>query len=304
MCKPDTIIMYAKPIVDTIKLNLTNDIMRKTNNDDDKIRCHHRPHLHIIRNRDDFASTRYVKHKQNMATDIGINVSVYSIDENTTYSELENHIKEMNNNAAVHGIILQLPLPSHLKPLTSVLVDKINPMKDVDGLTRENKSKLATSMFHYVPCTPKGILTLLSQYKIPTVDRSVVILGRSDLVGRPLAKILSSPPYDAMVTLVHSKISNQLRNEVLKNADIIISATGSRHTINAGNNSIFNPTIIDVGINSDENGKLCGDVDYNCVVQDCHAITPVPGGVGPMTVISLMQNVYTAWQTQEALWYH
>lgn len=295
--KDDTIIMYAKPIVEKIKLDLKNNIARKLNN------SNFRPHLHIIRNRNDYASTKYVKNKQNMATDIDIKVSVYSIDDDTTYDELNEHIKEVNIAAGIHGIILQLPLPTHLRPLTEVLVNKINPIKDVDGLTRENKSKLTTSMFHYVPCTPKGILTLLKEYNIPTVDRSVVILGRSELVGRPLAKILSSPPYDAMVTLIHSKISNQLRDEVLKNADIIISATGNRHTINTGNNSIFYPTIIDVGINSDEHGKLCGDVDYNCIVQDCHAITPVPGGVGPMTVISLMENVYNAWQAQEALWY-
>lgn len=301
MMKPDTTIMYAKPIVDESKEYLRTSIIEKLNTLE--FRFAHRPHLHIIRNRNDDASTRYVKHKQNMATDIGINVSVYSLDENSKYNDLINHIEQMNNTHSVHGIIVQLPLPDHLKHLTSVIVDKINPMKDVDGLTTINKSKLTTNQFHFIPCTPLGILNMMEYYNIPTKDRSVVILGRSDLVGRPLARILSSPPYDAMVTLIHSKVSNHLRNEVMKNADIIISATGSRHTVNAGNNSIFTPTIIDVGINLDENGKLCGDVDYNCIVQDCHAITPVPGGVGPMTVISLMKNVITAWQMQEMLWY-
>jgi methylenetetrahydrofolate dehydrogenase (NADP+)/methenyltetrahydrofolate cyclohydrolase len=287
--------MYAKPIVDTDKDWMKNNIIEKLNSGT----CYHtRPHLHIIRNRNDDASTRYVKHKQNMATDIGINVSVYSLDENSSYGELITHIEQMNADYSIHGIIVQLPLPDHLKHLTDIIINKIHPKKDVDGLTMHNKVRLGTSHFHYVPCTPMGILRLLEYYNITTIDRSVVILGRSELVGRPLAKILSSPPYNAMVTLIHSKISNYLRDEVMKNADIIISATGSRHTVNIGNNSIYNPTIIDVGINTDENGKLCGDVDYNAIVQDCYAITPVPGGVGPMTVVSLMENVIRAWDMQ------
>ena len=293
--KDDTIVMYAKPIVDTDKDWMRSNIIEKLNSGT----CYHtRPHLHIIRNRNDDASTRYVKHKQNMATDIGINVSVYSLDENNSYGELITHIEQMNANPSIHGIIVQLPLPDHLKHLTDIIINKIHPKKDVDGLTMHNKVRLGTSHFHYVPCTPMGILRLLEYYNIPTVDRSVVILGRSELVGRPLAKILSSPPYDAMVTLIHSKISNYLRDEVMKNANILISATGSIHSIHRGNNSVFFPTVIDVGINLDENGKLCGDVDYDCIVQDCHAITPVPGGVGPMTVISLMKNVIKAWDMQ------
>lgn len=293
--KDNTIIMYAKPIVDTDKEWMKNNIIEKLNSGT----CYHtRPHLHIIRNRNDDASTRYVKHKQNMATDIGINVSVYSLDENSSYGELITHIEQMNTMNSIHGIIVQLPLPDHLKHLTDIIINKINPKKDVDGLTMHNKVRLGTSHFHYVPCTPMGVLRLLDYYNITTVDRSVVILGRSELVGRPLAKILSSPPYNAMVTLIHSKISNYLRDEVMKNADILISATGSIHTIHRGNNSIFNPTVIDVGINVNKDGKLCGDVDFNGIVQDCSAITPVPGGVGPMTVISLMENVIKAWDVQ------
>ena len=299
MNKPDTVIMYAKPIVDYIKQILKLDIEHKVNNVD--FGCKYRPQLHIICNRDNDASLRYVKNKQSMAADIGISTSVTYIDNNTDYDKVIKTIKECNNAPYIHGIIVQLPLPERIKHLTEVILDTINPMKDVDGLTSVNKSKLGTGKYHYVPCTPKGILTLMKQYNIPTRDKSVVILGRSDLVGRPLARILSSPPYDAMVTLIHSKISDQLRYEALKNADIIISATGVRNTINAGNNSIYSPTIIDVGINVDDNGKLCGDVAYNCVVQDCHAITPVPGGVGPMTVISLMENVHKAWHTHETL---
>lgn len=301
MTKPDTIIMYAKPIVEEMKEHLRDTIIHTLNSDTFKFA--HRPQLHIFCNRNDDASKRYVSNKQKIATDIGINVSVTFLDNNTSYKALIDNINRFNDDTRIHGIIVQLPLPDHLKHLTDVIINKINPAKDVDGLTLENKAKLTTGHFHFVPCTPLGILTMLDYYKIPTKDRSVVILGRSELVGRPLAKILSSPPYDAMVTLIHSKISNHLRNEVMKNADIIISATGSRHSVNMGNNSIFTPTIIDVGINLDENGKLCGDVDYNCIVQDCHAITPVPGGVGPMTVVSLMENVVKAWRMQEALWY-
>ena len=295
MTKPDTIIMYAKPIVDTDKEWMKTNIIEKLNSGT----CYHtRPHLAIICNKDDDASVRYVKNKQKMAADIGINTSVTYIDNNTGYYDIMYSIHAYDADCNVHGIILQLPLPERIKHLTNVLIEQISPHKDVDGLTMHNKVRLCTPEFHYVPCTPMGVLRLLNYYNITTVDRSVVILGRSELVGRPLAKILSSPPYNAMVTLVHSKISNYLSDEVLENADIIISATGSRHTVHAHNNSIYSPTIIDVGINTDENGKLCGDVDYDCVVQDCHAITPVPGGVGPMTVISLMENVIKAWDMQ------
>lgn len=293
--KDDTIIMYAKPYIDTNKAWLKSNILEKRNSGT----CYtNRPHLAIICNQEDDASMRYVKNKQKMATDIGIETTVTFIDSNTSYNQVLNYIIQFNHDNTIHGIILQLPLPNQLKHLTDVLIEHINPIKDVDGLTMHNKVRLGTSYFHYVPCTPMGILSMLEYYGIPTVDTSVVILGRSELVGRPLAKILSSPPYNAMVTLIHSKISNYLRNEVLRNADIIISATGSLHTINKCNNSVFNPTVIDVGINMDENGKLCGDVDFNRIVQDCHAITPVPGGVGPMTVISLMENVVKAWDIQ------
>ena len=293
--KDNTIIMYAKPIVDVDKERMMTDIIEKLNSST----CYHtRPHLAIICNKDDDASVRYVKNKQKMAADIGINTSVTYIDNNTLYHDIMHCIHKYNADYSVHGIILQLPLPNQLKRLTDVLIEQINPHKDVDGLTMHNKVRLGTSHFHYVPCTPMGVLRLLNYYNITTVDRSVVILGRSELVGRPLAKILSSPPYNAMVTLIHSKISNYLRDEVMKNADILISATGSIHTIHRGNNSIFNPTVIDVGINVNKDGKLCGDVDYNSIVQDCSAITPVPGGVGPMTVISLMENVIKAWDVQ------
>ena len=293
--KDNTIIMYAKPIIDADKEWMKTNIIEKLNSGT----CYRtRPHLAIICNKDDDASVRYVKNKQKMAADIGINTSVTYIDSNTGYHDIMYSIHKYNADCSVHGIILQLPLPERIKHLTNVLIEQISPHKNVDGLTMHNKVRLCTPEFHYVPCTPMGILSMLRHYNIPTVDRSVVILGRSELVGRPLAKILSSPPYDAMVTLVHSKISGYLRDEVMKSADILISATGSIHTIHRGNNSIFNPTVIDVGINIDENGKLCGDVDYNCIVQDCHAITPVPGGVGPMTVISLMENVIKAWDMQ------
>jgi methylenetetrahydrofolate dehydrogenase (NADP+)/methenyltetrahydrofolate cyclohydrolase len=293
--KDNTIIMYAKPIVDADKERMKTDIIEKRNSGTYYTT---RPHLAIICNQEDNASMRYVKNKQKMATDIGIETTVTFIDSNTCYNQVLNYITQFNHDNTIHGIILQLPLPNQLKHLTDVLIEHINPIKDVDGLTMHNKVRLCTSYFHYVPCTPMGVLRLLNYYNITTVDRSVVILGRSELVGRPLAKILSSPPYNAMVTLVHSKISNHLSDEVLENADIIISATGSRHTVHAHNNSMYSPTVIDVGINTDENGKLCGDVDYDCIVQDCHAITPVPGGVGPMTVISLMENVVKAWDIQ------
>jgi methylenetetrahydrofolate dehydrogenase (NADP+)/methenyltetrahydrofolate cyclohydrolase len=293
--KDNTIIMYAKPIVDADKERMKTDIIEKRNSG---TYYTNRPHLAIICNQEDDASMRYVKNKQKIATDIGIETTVTFIDSNTSYNQILNYITQFNHDNTIHGIILQLPLPNQLKHLTDVLIEHINPIKDVDGLTMHNKVRLGTSYFHYVPCTPMGVLRLLKYYNITTVDRSVVILGRSELVGRPLAKILSSPPYNAMVTLVHSKISNHLSDEVLENADIIISATGSRHTVHAHNNSMYSPTVIDVGINTDENGKLCGDVDYDCIVQDCHAITPVPGGVGPMTVISLMENVVKAWDIQ------
>lgn len=246
-----------------------------------------RPRIHIISIEPDEASTVYVRQKIKAAEKWGIRVvwDVFTSD----YSEdtIISHIERLGREDAVHGIIVQLPVPPEFD--SNALIDAINPYKDIDGLTAPSVSELSRYGFAlYEPCTAGGIMYMLSEAEIPITGKHVVIVGRSMLVGKPLVPMLLH--HDATVTVCHSKTENL--EAYTKTADILISATGVPGLITK---DMVKPgaCVIDVGI-SRVNGKIVGDVDFENVKEVAGWITPVPGGVGPMTVAMLMNNAYIA----------
>ncbi len=245
-----------------------------------------KPGLGVILVGENPASKVYVKNKEKQALNAGFNSVVYKLPENISKDDLLKLIDELNNDEGTNGILLQLPLPKHLNPYD--FLDKINPKKDVDGFHPVNAGKLMLNEKPYaVPCTPKGIITLLDEYNIKLEGANAVIIGRSNIVGKPLSMLLLNR--NATVTVVHSKTKNL--SEITKNADILISATGRADMV-TGNMVKKGAVVIDVGIIRDENGKLRGDVDFDSVKEIAGFITPVPGGVGPMTIAALIQNTY------------
>ena len=240
------------------------------------------PCLAIVTVGDDPASEVYVRNKKKACDEIGIVCRHECLPANTTEFNLIKLIKELNRNEFIHGIIVQLPLPKHINPDT--VTDAIWRSKDVDGFGQN-------SLFH--PCTPEGIIRLLDHHLIPIEGKNVVIIGRSNIVGRPLARMMLDR--NANVTVLHSKTTNEDRHDFLTKADIIVSAVGSPMLV-VPNDVTPYTTIVDVGINRDQNGKLCGDV-HPLAYEFSHAYTPVPGGVGPMTVAMLMEHV-----VQSAIW--
>ena len=243
------------------------------------------PYLVIISVGDDSASKVYVRNKIRACEQIGIKYEHVVLPEETTEKELLSRIRVHNMIHFIHGIIVQLPLPKHINP--DRVTDAIWRSKDVDGFGQN-------SLFH--PSTPEGIIRLLAHYLIPIEGKNVVILGRSNIVGRPLARMMLDR--NANVTVLHSKTGDGDRHDFLEKADIIVSAVGKPNVVVP--NDICKATIVDVGINRDQNGKLCGDV-HPLAYDFSYAYTPVPGGVGPMTVAMLMEHVVQSaiWQQEE-----
>lgn len=242
-----------------------------------------KPTLAVILVGLDSASQIYVRNKKKTAEKLGINSLVIEYSENITENELLKKIDELNNDKNITAILVQLPLPEHIDKFK--VIDSISPDKDVDGLTPYNLGKLFAGEEPYVyPCTPKGILILLDEYKINIEGKHVVVIGRSNLVGKPVAQMLLKR--NATVTMCHSHTKNL--SEITKTADIIVSAVG-KNVI--GEKMLkSNCVVVDVGIFKDENGKVRGDVDFEGVSNIAAYISPVPGGVGPMTIASLMLN--------------
>lgn len=233
------------------------------------------------------ASQVYVRNKIKACDEVGIKSFAVYLPQNVTQSGLEQAVKELVSNCAVDGVLVQLPLPEHIDA-ESVL--KLIPAeKDVDGFSAENTGKLLLNEQSLVACTPHGVMKMLEKYKIDTKGKRAVVLGRSNIVGKPMAVLLLNA--DATVTVCHSKTQN-LKEECLR-ADIIVSAIGKPKFLTADMVK-EGAAVIDVGMNRDENGKLCGDVDFENVKEKCSYITPVPGGVGPMTITMLMYNAYYA----------
>ncbi len=240
----------------------------------------------------DPASKVYVASKHRAAARVGIASRSFDLPEETTEGELTSLIRSLNSDSSVNGILLQLPLPPHLGELESI--EAISPEKDVDGLTATNAGRLAYGETDLVPCTPRGVMELLHHYGVPIRSSRAVVINRSTLVGKPLHHLLLAE--DATVTMCHSK-SRDLASHTAE-ADILVTAVGRRpdFVVTAGMVK-EGATVIDVAINRVE-GKLLGDVDYEGVSHRASYITPVPGGVGPMTVVMLMQNTLIAARAQ------
>lgn len=231
----------------------------------------------------DPASQLYVRMKHNACEKTGIRSVGVELSEDSTTQDIINAVEKLNRDPSIHGILIQLPLPAGLE--TERVLESVIPEKDVDGFHPLNNGRLFSGRPDFVPCTPGGIMTLLSEYDINPAGKKAVVIGRSVDVGRPMAALLINA--DATVTICHSKTKN-LAEETSK-ADILVSAIGKAKFV--GPDMIKEgAVVIDVGTNRDEDEKLCGDVDFEKVEQIASAITPVPGGVGPMTIATLMEN--------------
>ena len=245
------------------------------------------PKLAVIMVGDDSSSKIYVRNKSKACNEIGVEFEEYILDSNIELEELLSLINELNNNKNVHGILLQSPIPKHLD--INKAFGAISPSKDVDGFNPFNVGKLVLGQNCFVSCTPYGIVKILEEYNIETEGKNAVILGRSNIVGKPMIQCLLEK--NATVTVCHSRTKNI--EKITKNADILVAAIGKPKFVK---DSMVKEgaTVIDVGINRLENGKICGDVDFENVSQKVKYITPVPGGVGPMTIAMLMNNVVKA----------
>lgn len=285
------IILDGKATSDKIKQEIAqtvNEIVEKGGK---------RPHLAAILVGNDGASQTYVGHKEKACAQVGFKSTLLRFPQEITQQELLDRIKEINANDDIDGLIVQLPLPSHIDE--DAVINAIDPKKDVDGFHPENVGRMMLGLPTFLPATPYGILRLLSEYGIQTKGKHCVIIGRSNIVGRPLANLLSlkDEPGDCTVTICHSRTKNI--EYFTKQADIIIAALGSPAFLK-GDMVREGAVIVDVGITRipDETKKagfrLVGDVDFETVAPKASYITPVPGGVGPMTIVSLMVNTLKA----------
>ena len=245
------------------------------------------PALAVIIVGDDPASKIYVRNKKRACEEIGIKSIEFALPTNTSENELLNLIDALNKRHDVNGILVQMPLPPHINE--KIIIAHINPIKDVDAFHETNVGKIMIGNFKFLPCTPAGIIHLLDESNIEISSKHCVIIGRSNIVGKPLAMLMLHR--DATVTICHSKTKNL--TEICKTADILIAAVGK---VNFVTSNMVKPgaVVVDVGINRCENGKICGDVDFEHVKNIASYITPVPGGVGPMTISMLMKNTITA----------
>ena len=245
------------------------------------------PKLAVIMVGNDKASEVYVRNKSKACNEIGIEFEEFLLDSNIEQEELIDLIKKLNNRKDVHGILLQSPIPEHLNIREAF--DTIDYKKDVDGFNPVNIGKLAIGEDAFISCTPYGVTKMLEECNIPIEGKRAVIIGRSNIVGKPLIQCLLNK--NATVTICHSRTKNIA--EITKEADILIAALGKPKFVKE-NMVKENAVVIDVGINRNEEGKLIGDVDFENVSKKASYITPVPGGVGPMTIAMLMNNVAKA----------
>ncbi len=250
------------------------------------------PKLAVILVGENPSSLIYIKSKEKTCLDLGIDFELIKFAENVDSETIEHKIRELNNDKRVHSILVQCPLPNHLD--SQKIIDIIDPLKDVDGLTSSNISNLVNNYGVNVPCTPAGIIKLLDFYNVELEGKHIVIVGRSNLVGKPLFHLLLNR--NATVTMCHSKTKDF--KKFTKEADILIVAVGKKDLINKEMIK-ENAILIDVGINrKDGSKKIYGDINFDDVFEKCSLITPVPGGIGPMTVMMMMNNVVKSYLTQ------
>ncbi|MDY0317882.1 MAG: bifunctional methylenetetrahydrofolate dehydrogenase/methenyltetrahydrofolate cyclohydrolase FolD [Candidatus Izemoplasmatales bacterium] len=240
------------------------------------------PHLAVILVGADPASETYVRFKEKACNQVGIKSTIINLPETILEEDLIKEIHKLNNDDLVHGILLQLPIPKHLD--SEKIINLINPKKDVDGFANENVAKLSKNQDALVPCTPLGIIRLLEEYEIKVQGEHCVILGRSQIVGKPMAQLMLQK--NSTVTICHSKTKNL--KEIAKQADILIAAIGNAHMVD-DTYVKEGAVVIDVGV-SRIDGKIYGDVDFDKVIDKVSYITPMPGGTGPMTIACLLEN--------------
>ena len=239
----------------------------------------------------DPASRVYVNNKKKACARCGIESYEYALPEETTEEELLALVDQLNHDPKVHGILVQLPVPKQIDD--HKVIAAISPEKDVDAFHAVNVGKIMIGDFDFLPCTPSGCMELIDSTGVDICGKNCVIIGRSNIVGKPMAMLLLHR--NGTVTICHSKTKNL--KEICKNADILVAAVGRAKFVTADMVK-EGAVVIDVGMNRDENGKLCGDVDFDAVKDIAGYITPVPGGVGPMTIATLMQNTVTAAKIQ------
>ena len=250
------------------------------------------PTLAVVLVGEDKASQTYVRAKEKACNEYGIKSVAHRLSENTTQNELLALINVLNLDDSIHGILVQLPLPKHID--TNVVLAAIDPRKDVDGFHAVNVGKLVSGLDGFVPCTPLGVMEILKEYGIDVAGLNAVVIGRSNIVGKPMANLLLNA--SATVTVTHSKTKDL--KEVCKNADLIVAAIGKPFFLKADMVK-DGAVVVDVGINRLDDGKLVGDVDFDEVAPKCSYITPVPGGVGPMTIAMLLNNTILAAQAKK-----
>lgn len=277
-------ILDGKKISNLVKEEVRNEVIKIIENGK-KIS------LAVVFLGNDNASRIYIRNKKIACRFTKISSIEYNLQESTKEEDLLLLIDRLNNDDNINGILVQMPLPSHIDE--KKVIERINPIKDVDCFSQINKGKLMGDENAILPCTPAGIIELLKRYNIDIAGKNCTVIGRSNIVGKPMAFLLLKE--NGTVTICHSHTKNL--SLYTKNADIIVSAIGKPKFLKKEDVS-FNTTIIDVGINRDKDNKLCGDVDFDEVSKVVKNITPVPGGVGPMTIAMLMKNVLTSYNNQ------
>lgn len=274
-------IINGKAIAETIKQEIAEETQKL------KEERGITPGLAVVIVGDDPASKIYVRNKGKACEQVGFYSKTVELPENTEQEALESLIDELNRDPKIHGILVQLPLPEHIN--SERILQKISPEKDVDAFHPQNVGKMIIGQPALLPCTPAGIIEILKREGIQIEGKKCTVIGRSNIVGKPVAHLLLAE--NATVTVCHSKTKNIA--EICRQADIIVSAVGKAKFVTADMVK-ENAVVIDVGMNRDENGKLVGDVDFDRVVKKAAFITPTPGGTGPMTIAMLMKNTLTA----------
>ena len=252
------------------------------------------PGLAVVIVGDDSASRVYVNNKKKACAQVGFYSEEYALPAQTTQQELLELVDTLNRKKDINGILVQLPLPKHLDE--KAVIEAIDPQKDVDAFHASNVGKIMIGDYHFLPCTPAGVMELLKSQQIDVCGKSCVVIGRSNIVGKPMAMLLLHQ--NGTVTICHSRTQNL--KEVCRGADILVAAVGIAKFVKADMVK-KRAVVIDVGMDRDENGKLCGDVDFAQVEPVASYITPVPGGVGPMTIAMLMKNTLMAAKLQNGL---
>lgn len=252
------------------------------------------PGLAVIIVGEDPASQVYVRNKEKACEEVGFYSEKFALSESTTQQELNELVKELNARPEINGILCQLPLPKHLDD--KEVINLIDPIKDVDAFHPVNVGAIMIGDYNFLPCTPAGVMELIHSTGVDVAGKKAVVMGRSNIVGKPMAMLLLHE--NATVEITHSKTTDL--KAVTSQADILVAAIGKAKFVSADMVK-DGAVVIDVGMNRDENGRLCGDVDFDSVKDKCSFITPVPGGVGPMTISMLMQNTLTAAKIQNGI---